>query len=126
MKKNFEAFLQLNVGTAAAGETLSTEPKGEENEFAPIERFFENYPPQLPALKEDFERVFQQVKNKEEIDLAPVHGKLTDLFKDDEELNMKVTIFTRSLAPELRKPEIENRYRLNYLLNKYKIPDFET
>ncbi len=123
VKKNLKAFLQLSVGREAEGEV--PEPEIPANFYAEIENFFKNYPDDLVTLKGEFEGIFQQVKNKENVELEPVYGRLVDLFKEDEVLNLKVVVFSRSLAPELRKPEIENRYRLNYLLNKYNIPDFE-
>lgn len=121
VKKNFKTFLQLNVG--ASVDVVRDKP--ETGEFAEAEHFFEHFPPGLVTLKQDFEEIFRQVKNKEAIEPAPVYRKLVELFNDDEELNIKAAVFLRGLAPELRKPEIENRYRLNYLLNKYRIPDFE-
>jgi hypothetical protein len=123
VKKNFETFLQLSVG--AESEAPQVDSKVDENPFEEIENFFKNYPEELISLKEDFETLSRQIKNKENVDPAPVYKKLADLFAEDEEINLKVTIFTRSLAPELRKPEIKNRYRINYLINKYHIPDFE-
>ncbi len=123
VKKSFTTFLQLSVGRETEGE--ASEPETAANRYAEIENFFKNYPDDLITLKGEFERIFQQLKNKENVDLDPVYKKLVDLFKEDEALNLKVTVFIRSLAPELRKPEIKNRYRLNYLLNKYNIPDFE-
>jgi len=121
VKKNFTTFLQLNVGATVD----VTRDKPETDEYAEAQHFFDFFPPDLASLKQDFENIFRQVKNKEEIELAPVYRKLVDLFEDDEELKIKVAVFSRSLAPELQKPEIENRYRLNYLLNKYRVPDFE-
>jgi hypothetical protein len=123
VKKNFNVFLQLSVGRETEGE--ASEPEIAANRYAEIENFFKNYPDDLITLKEDFERIFQQLKNKENVELDPVYKKLVGLFEEDEALNLKVAVFMRSLAPELRKPEIKNRYRLNYLLNKYNIPDFE-
>ena len=123
VKKNFKTFLQLSVGRRTEGEV--PEPEIPANIYAEIENFFKNYPNDLVALKGEFEGIFQQVKNKENVELEPLYERLVDLFKEEKELNLKVTLFTRSLAPELRKPEIKNRYRLNYLLNKYNIPDFE-
>jgi hypothetical protein len=123
VKKNFNVFLQLSVGRETGGE--ASEPETEANRYAEIENFFENYPDDLITLKEEFERIFQQLKNKENVEPDPVYKKLVELFDEDEVLNVKVTVFTRSLASELRSPEIKNRYRLNYLLNKYNIPDFE-
>lgn len=121
VKKNFTTFLQLNVGATVD----VTRDKPDSGEYGEIQDFFDHFPPVLDTLKQEFEEIFKRVKNKEEIDLAPVYRKLVELFKDDEELKIKAAVFSRSLSPELQKPEIENRYRLNYLLNKYRIPDFE-
>jgi len=121
VKKNFTTFLQLNVGATVD----VSRDKPDTDEYGEAQHFFDHFPPVLDALKQEFEKIFRQVKNKEEIDLAPVYRKLVELFEDDEELKIKVAVFSRSLAPELQKPEIENRYRLNYLLNKYRVPDFE-
>jgi hypothetical protein len=131
VKKNFETFLQLHVGAESRtgppslSSVVSEHENGYEYVYAAWENFFENFPGDLAALKEDFERVFQQLRNKEKVEAAPVYEKLVDLFKEDETLKLKVALFNRNLAPELRKPEIENRYRLNYLRSKYNIPDFE-
>lgn len=119
VRKNFKNFLQLNVG----GET--GEEEEQENELTEIENFFRDYPGELLDLKEGFEIIFQRLKNKESFHLDELHRRLLDLFKDDSELNLKTGIFMKSLAPELRKPEIEQRYRKNYLLNRFHIPDFE-
>jgi hypothetical protein len=123
VKKNFKAFLQMSVGRETEGEVSETEAAA--NIYTEIENFFKNYPDDLVTLKGEFEGIYQQVKNKENVELEPLYERLVDLFKEDEALNLKVTVFTQSLAPELRKPEIKNRYRLNYLLNKYNIPDFD-
>ena len=123
VRKNFKAFLQLNVGSETGNpETGKEEEKGE---LAEIENFFNNYPQELNELREDFEDLYRQLKNKESVEPEPVHRKLSDLFKGDKELNLKARVFLRNLSPELRKPEIEHRYRLNYLLNKFNIPDFD-
>jgi hypothetical protein len=124
VKKNFETFLQLSLG--AESETPQADSNVEENPYEEIENFFKNYPEDLIPLKQDFETLFRQIKNRADIDPAPVYKKLADLFAGDEELSLKVAVFSRSLAPGLRKPEIKDRYRINYLINKYHIPDFET
>ncbi|HLP45128.1 MAG TPA: hypothetical protein VK186_22535 [Candidatus Deferrimicrobium sp.] len=129
VKKDFESFLHLQVGA----ENQNTSPdfltgdivQEYGYEYRAWGNFFKNFPTDLAVLKEDFEIIFQQVKNKEKIEPAPVYDKLVALFIGDETLNLKVAIFSRNLAPELRKPEIENRYRLNFLRSKYNIPDFE-
>ena len=121
VRKNFKSFLQLDVGSNAVQEA-GVEKK---NEFEEIEAFFNDYPEELAELRQGFEAVFQQLKNGENLELAPLHHKLADLFKADSELKLKTEIFMKNLAPELRKPEIEQRYKLNYLINKFNIPDFQ-
>lgn len=117
VKKNFRAFLELDVGTEVKEEKTK--------EYEDIENFFKNYPRELMELKEKFERVFQKLKGKESYDLEPIKEKLLELFENDEELNLKVEIFIKNLSPRLRNPEIKKKYRLNYLLNKFNIPDFD-
>lgn len=122
VKKNFKAFLQLSVGSENEIQTPE-----EKDPFAEINDFFNNYPLQLTPLKEEFDNIYQKIKKNKSIDveLTRTHETLVNLFKDDNELNLKVRIFLDNLSPVLRKPEIEQRYRLNYLINKYNIPDFE-
>jgi len=125
VRKNFKAFLQLSLGSEKSeDETQSPEEK---DPFAEINHFFDNYPLQLNSLKEEFDNIYRKIKNNESIDveLTRIHETLADLFKDDNELNLKVRIFLDNLSPALRKPEIEQRYRLNYLINKFNIPDFD-
>ncbi len=125
VRKNFKNFLQLQVGSDTGNQDTDTSKEEEKEEFQEIEHFFNHYPEDLNELKEEFESIFKQLKNKESVELKAVYRKLMDLFKDDNELNLKTSIFLKNLSPELRKPEIEQKYRLNYLLNKFKIPDFE-
>ena len=131
VKKDFETFLQLRVGAEIAinrpGLPVSDKDIEHQcgyNKYEELENFSRNFPTDLELWKDDFDRVLLQVKNEEKVDLAPVYEKLVGLFKGDETLDLKVAVFMRSLAPELRKPEIENRYRLNFLRSKYNIPDF--
>jgi hypothetical protein len=124
VKKNFKAFLQLSVGSEISeNETQTPEEK---DPFEEINHFFNNYPLQLTPLKEAFHNIYRKVKKNENVDveLTRTHETLVNLFKDDNELNLKVRIFLDNLSPVLRKPEIEQRYRLNYLINKFNIPDF--
>ncbi|MCK4765289.1 MAG: hypothetical protein KAW12_24020 [Candidatus Aminicenantes bacterium] len=118
VKKNFKAFLELNVGAEN-----KKEEKGKE--FDEIDRFLENFPEALIELKEDFEQICRKVKAKEDFDLIPLHRKLLELFRDNRELELKVEIFLKNLAPRLRNAQIAGKYRLNYLLNKFHIPGFE-
>ena len=122
VKKKFNAFLQLNVGSESDEESTSS-PK-EKTQADEIENFFNHYPRELIELRQDFEKIEAQRKNKEPVDLTGVFAKLLDVFKEDQELEVKTGIFLKNLSPVLRKPEIEQRYRLNYLINKFNIPDF--
>ena len=117
VRKNYKGFLELNVSVGKREE--------EKEEYDKIEKFFNNYPEELKELKKEFEDIHKMYKNKENIDINNIKEKLLSLFKENNELNLKTQIFLRSLAPALRKPEIEKRYRINYLLNKFKIPDFD-
>lgn len=131
VKKDFETFLQLGVGAEIkinrSGSPVSDNDIEHQRryKYEELENFSRNFPTDLAPWKEEFDKVALQVKNQEKADLVPVYKKLVELFKGDETLDLKVAVFMRNLAPELRKPEIENRYRLNFLRSKYNIPDFE-
>ncbi|MGE5342981.1 MAG: hypothetical protein ACM3SY_16015 [Candidatus Omnitrophota bacterium] len=126
VKKSFQAFLQLNVGN----ENRDTQPPEmqTEPETTPLEHFLDHFPDPLLSLKDDFHTLNGQLKNA--IDDAPpaiantLIQKLVDLFREDPEITLRTEIFLKNLAPSLRNPEIENRYRFNYLKNKFHIPDF--
>jgi hypothetical protein len=123
VRKNFEAFLQLSVGGETDGnKETSVEP---ETPLTEMETFLENFPEPLNELKGEFEALHTCMKNNEPVEPTVLYEKLTVMFTDDGELNLKTELFIKNLAPELRKPEIEQRYRLNYLINKFRIPDFE-
>ena len=116
VKKNYQGFLQLNVGD---------ENRDESDEYFEIEQFFHQYPMELIDLKEDFKKIFHRLKNGEIIDMDRVYQKLVTIFKTDKDLNLRTQFFMKSIAEKLQKPEIEQKYRLNYLIHKYNIPDFE-
>jgi hypothetical protein len=125
VKKNFKAFLQLEVGNENS--KYEVQIPEEKDPLEEITYFLNNYPAPLISLKEDFSNLYREIteKNNTQAELARTYEKLVDIFKNDKELNVKVRIFLDNLSPKLRKPEIEQRYRLNYLLNKFSIPDFE-
>ncbi len=117
VKKNFKAFLELQVGDGCRQEKT--------NRYEDIENFLMNFPEKLLELKPEFEILFLQLKAGDKYELAPVYEKLLAMFADDEELHLKVEIFIERLAPRLRNPEIKKKYRLNFLLHKFNIPDFD-
>lgn len=124
VRKSFQSFLQLNVGGGGL------EPNGDAGETAappidPVEKFLNDLPEALISLKTDFEMLRDGRDNNESVDMGPVMEKLVKLFETDNDLNIKCNVFLRNLAPELRKPAIEMKYRMNYLINKFRIPDFE-
>jgi hypothetical protein len=117
VNKNFRLFMELNVADSG---------RGEKNELAEIERFMKDFPPELKPLKSDFKKITQRLSEKKSVDLNPFHEKLLLLFESDPDLALKTRFFMNNLARDLRKPEIEKTYRINYLCHRYGIPDFET
>lgn len=116
VKKNYLGFLEMKIG----------EPQTEESDpYLEIDNFFKHFPPELTELQGDFEEISLRIKNHQDFTLEGVYRKLLDLFRSDRDLNLKTRFFLESVARELRKPELEQRYRINYLLHKFKIPDFD-
>jgi hypothetical protein len=134
VRLNYRSFLSLNVGR---------ERKDESEEQGEIKAFLAGFPDALDFLKADFTRLgveymqksavlrgqtdqFRQDRQKiGAVDAGPVYEKLLRHFQEDAELNAKCAWFLNNLAPDLRRPEIEKKYRLNYLLHKFSIPAFD-
>ncbi|MCP5048002.1 MAG: hypothetical protein GY940_12570 [bacterium] len=128
VRKNFTAFLQLSLGSESTGTEPGENSDGGEDgdqRFVEIDAFFNRFPEPLQPLRKEFEELYSCLKNNDRVETAGLHGKLTEMFARDTELNLKTAIFLKNLAPQLRKPGIEERYRLNWLINKFHIPDFE-
>jgi hypothetical protein len=123
VRKGFESFMQLSVGSESTKNAESNAPGNQEVDE--VELFMNHFPVPLEPLREEFALLYQLLKKDEPVDSEPLYCKLTALFAEDEELKLKTTAFLKNLAPQLRKPEIAERYRLNYLLGKFHIPDFE-
>jgi hypothetical protein len=119
VKKNLKTYLQFHVGIA------NGESKAKKNQLEELEAFLKNLPTPLLFLEQDLKIIFERMKEKKPVDLDTFYEKLVNRFNDDDDLSVKVKIFRRSLSPELHKPEIEKRYRLNYLLNRFNIPDLQ-
>lgn len=117
VRKNYQRFMEMSVGDNGRQEERDGTDK--------IDRFFQNFPPPLESLRNDFSEFVRKALNKETVDINPIYDALLALFDGDNELNVKVRLFMQNLAPTLRTPKIERRYRLNYLLNRFHIPDFE-
>jgi len=116
VRKNHQSFLSLDVGRARP------EPV---DPHAALGAFLENIPPELEFLRADLCGLFQKLRGGETPVPGELEEKLLDRFRDDGEFNAKTAWFLKNLAPPLRRPEIERRYRLNYLWGKYGIPSLD-
>jgi hypothetical protein len=116
VRKNYQSFLDLSIGRERS------EPA---DEHAETRKFLANFPPDLAFMRSDFETLFSRLLQGEETDPEPLHNKLLAHFLNDSELNAKSAWFLQNLSPHLRRPEIERKYRLNYLLGKFAIPTLD-
>lgn len=116
VRRDFRSFLSLDVGRQRS------EPA---DEHAEIKTFLAQFPPPLEFMKEEFACFFAGVTRGEAADAAPLQEKLLERFRDDGELNAKAAWFLKNIAPSMRKPEIERKYRLNYLAGKFAIPSLD-
>ena len=118
VRKNFRSFMELHVGAPieeVERETAHTE----------IERFMKNIPRELSVLKGEFQVLADGVKRGESVSVDSLHRSLLRLFQNDAELNLRTEMFLKDLAKEIRRPDIERKYRINYLCHRYRIPDFD-
>lgn len=129
VRKNFKAFMELSVGAdnvvSKPEEQGLDDSQEEDNRFVEVECFMKTLPETLEPLREIVQTIYDDLKQARELNLKPLHDQLVAMFADNEELNVKTTIFLTNLDPKVRKPELEKRYRLNYLLNKFHVPDFD-
>lgn len=116
VRKGYQSFLSLGAGAARP------EPQ---DPFAAAERFLAHLPPELEFVATELASLFAARRRGEAGDAAALEEKLLGRFRDDGELNAKAAWFLKNLAPALRRPEIERRYRLNYLWGKFGIPGLE-
>ncbi len=117
VKKMFQNYLELNVELVDCEERRS--------QFAELDDYLEKYPDKLQPLLGLYQEIVVQIKAGKEIDLSGWQKRLLEQFVDDEELDLKVRLFLRNLAPELRNEAIARQYRLNYLANRFRIPDLD-
>jgi hypothetical protein len=116
VRYNYQSFLNLQVGKERS------EPPDENVE---IQKYLTNYPKALDSLRSDFGTLCIEFMQNHKADPAPFYEKLLAHFHDDAEMGAKCEWFLKNLAPRLRNPEIERKYRLNYLLHKFSIPSFD-
>jgi hypothetical protein len=113
VRRDFRSFLSLDIGGQRG------EP---EDEHAGIKSFLAQFPPALEFMKEEFAGFFDRLIRGEAPDAGPLQEKLLAHFQDDGELNAKTAWFLKNISPSMRRPEIERKYRLNYLAGRFAIP----
>jgi hypothetical protein len=113
VRRNYQSFLSRGIGSVRAEPT---------DAHADIREFFVKFPPELEFVKSDFEALFASTLQGGNADAGTLQEKLLDHFQNDGELNAKTAWFLKNLSPPLRRPEIERKYRLNYLFGKFAIP----
>jgi hypothetical protein len=116
VRRDYRSFLSLDIGSQRS------EPG---DEHAEIRNFLAQFPPPLEFMKEDFAGLFAKVMRGEAHDPGPLQEKLLAHFREDNELNAKTAWFLKNIAPAMRKPDIERKYRLNYLAGRFAIPPLE-
>jgi hypothetical protein len=116
VRRQHQSFLSLGIGRQR------TEPDEERDAFA---AFLADYPPALEFMRKDFEAYSRGLLQGKAPDAGPLREKLLARFQDDGELNAKTAWFLKNLEPQLRRPEIERTYRLNYLSGRFAIPPLD-
>ena len=116
VRLDYQSFMTLSVGS---------ERNDTRDEHQEINAFLSHFPAALDFLKADLTRLSREFMHGNSVDPGPLHEKLLNHFQDDAELNAKCAWFLKNLAPDLRRPDIEKKYRLNYLLHKFAIPAFD-
>ncbi len=117
VRREYSSFLSLQTG--------STRQEGGAEEHAEMKAFLQRFPVAIDFLKRDFELLAAEFLCGKAVDAGPLHEKLLSHFQGDAELDARCSCFMKNLAPALRRPEIEKKYRLNYLLHRFSIPAFE-
>ncbi len=116
VRKNHQSHLQLGVG---GGRREDADP------HAAFAAFLAHFPTELEFVRGELVVLLEKRRLGEGTDPGPLEEKLLARFRDDDELNAKAAWFLKNLAPALRRPDIERRYRLNYLWGKFGIPSID-
>lgn len=87
--------------------------------------FFSEPPSEIKEIVLLFQEGLQKSPPRREAVLA-FHQAVLEKFAGDEELERRSTVFFNHLAPALRSDELLSRYRLNLLISRLGLPDFES
>lgn len=119
VKKNHKSSIELKTGTHASSpeemKPVSTDP---------IETFFSSFPADLEFCRPQFEFVRIDIQEQRKPDIEALNQALMDKFCSDENFTLVCENFLQGLAPELRTEKIRNRYLLNSIYSRYRIPEF--
>ncbi len=88
----------------------------------PIASFMQRFPENLESLRPVFTRYYEM---RTEVDRDALIEKLLALFAGTDEHEAKVQHFLAGLKPSQRTPEIEHRFRVNQIVNRFNIPGLE-
>lgn len=111
--REFKNFIEKSVGAHF------DEPQSEGD---PWKDFFERLPGQYNSLRKELEELRDAVSCQEGTRVMEKLDRLLELFSGMEELQLKTELFSRSLAPAMRKESVIKRYRLSFLINYLKLP----
>jgi len=114
VRKSYQAFLNLRIGEAAL---LPLRPPADARS-----EFLAHLPEALEGLREEFARLQRERLSGKAADPESMFAALLRQFQGDEELRRKSEFFLNQLAPEWRKPEMERRFRMNFLIHRFHIP----
>lgn len=95
-------------------------PRSEPEDIDPWEKWMAKIPAALEPLAVDFEAL-----RHGKASVMVLEEKLLGLFADDQELKVKQDSFLRTLSKSHLTPATIRRYRLNYIIGKFGIPQLE-
>ncbi len=106
VRKNYKLYLERKAGSH------DVEDKHEEQ----IQQSRLPLPQELDSLYLEVEQNCNSEETKDKF-----KEKLLLYFKDDEELNLQTEAFMNNLSPSLRLEKYRKEFKLNYLINKFKL-----
>jgi hypothetical protein len=90
-----------------------------------LKAFMDHYPPELSVVKHIFQDFYARRAGITDQTLDKLWNEILTLFKNDTELVTRSRIFMKNISRELQSAELERRFRINYLINRFNIPDLE-
>ncbi len=124
VRKNFSHFMELNVAVSdedSGSKTVAGSGEGNDGRFT---EFIENVDEKIAFLRDDFSVLYHEKEsgNKQKM-LDAINEKLLDTHADDPVLEIKTKEFMMNLNPVMRTDEMIQKYRINNLYARYRIPE---